>query len=342
MTKQSGPEGKKCNSVMVAERKFPRREFYFAIALDRNFNGAVLIASRFGGVNIEDVAGDNPESIIYEPIDQDKGLTCEMAEWVTRRVGITDQPASTVKMLCNLYNLFLQKDALLVEINPYVEDICLNYFALDAKLSFDDSAKFRQPEILAQVDPTQDDPYGMSYVSLGGNIGCIVNGAGLAMATADILQIHGGIPANFLDLGSMASPEAVKEAVKIILMDTNVRAIFVNIFGGMMRCDHIVDGLMKAIKECDIKIPIVVRLQGNMQDEGRKMIRETNINIIEREDFAEAAETAVTCSQIMHLARCKNLEAALKMSVKAEFTPVPTIKPKHPPCPDNKKVSQKC
>ena len=344
VTKQSGSEGKICLSVMVAERKFARREFYFGFAMDREHNGPVLIASRFRCVDIEKVAAENHEAIIVEPIDQEKGMTCELAEWITRRVGIIDQSTPTVKMLCNLYNLFIQKDALLVEINPYIEDVCLNYFALDAMMRFDDSSKFRQPEIFSKRDETQEDPkevaaqkVNMNYISLDGNIGCVVNGAGLAMATCDILKFHNGCPANFLDVGSMATAEEIKEAIKVVMMDEKVRTIFVNIFGGIMRCDYIVEGLMKAIKECDIKIPIVIRLQGNMKAEGQKLVRETNMNIIEREDFAEAADAAVKCSIIMHLADCNDLEAALKMKVKAEFTPVTTTKPKFPPCPNHKK-----
>lgn len=325
---------------MVAERKFSRREFYFAIALERDFNGPVLIASRFGGVNIEDVAADSPDAIIYEPIDECKGMTKELAEWIARRVGIVDQSGPTVKLLCNMYDLFMQKDALLVEINPYIEDVCLNYYALDAKLTFDESAKFRQPEIFAKRDTTQEDPkevaarnLGLNYIALDGSIGCMVNGAGLAMATMDILNLHGGRPANFLDVGGMASVDAVKDSVKVILMDPKVRTIFVNIYGGIMRCDVIVEGLMKAIREFDVKIPIVVRLQGNNHKLGMKMISETCNNIISREDFAEAAETAVKCSQIIKLADCSDLEAALKMKVKCEFIPLPSESKKHPPCP---------
>lgn len=330
ITKQTGERGRICNSVMVAERKFARREFYFAFAMEREFNGPVLIASRYGGVNIEEVAADNPGAVIREPIDIDKGFTREMGEWVARKVGITDQTSITVNMLCNLYKLFCEKDVLLAEINPYVEDVCMNYFALDAKLTFDDSAQFRQEEMFRKRDTTQEDPkevearnHNLSYISMDGSIGCMVNGAGLALATMDILKLYGGNPANFLDVGSMASVDAVKNAVKIVLMDRKVRTIFVNINAGMMRCDVVVEGLLKAIKEFDIKIPIVVRLQGNMQKEGQKMVREANTNIITRDDFADAAETAVKCAEIMHIADGRDLEAMLKMKVKCDCVPVP-------------------
>lgn len=329
VTKQTGADGKICNSVMIAERKFSRREFYFAIALEREFNGAVLIASRFGGVNIEDVAASSPEAIIYEPIDPVKGLTMELAESVTKKVGITDQPATTLKMLRNLYELFLKKDALLVEINPYIEDVCMNYFSLDAKLRFDDSAKFRQSEIFALEDLSQEDPKevaakksDLSYITLDGSIGCMVNGAGLAMATMDILKIYGGSPANFLDVGGMATTDSVKSAVKIILMDPKVRTIFVNIYGGIMRCDIIVEGLLQAIKELNIKIPIVVRLQGNKSKEGRKMISDAKINVITRDDFTEAAQMAVRCSQIVTLADEGDLEVAIKVK-SSKYKPCP-------------------
>jgi succinyl-CoA synthetase beta subunit len=269
ITKQTGSLGKMCNSVMISERKFPRREFYFAFALDREHNGPVLIASSKGGVNIEETAKKSPECVVYEPIDIEKGFTKEMADWILRRVGIVDQPAPACKMLCRLYDLFVKKDALLAEINPYVEDVCLNYWPLDVKITFDDNACFRQTEIFKKRDESQEEvkelaasKLNMNYVTLDGSIGCLVNGAGLAMATVDIVNFCGGKSANFLDIGTMAGADSIKEAVKIIMMDPLVRVIFVNIFGGMMKCDVVAEGLLQAIRENNVKIPVVARIQG--------------------------------------------------------------------------------
>lgn len=321
---------------MIAERKFSRREFYFAFALDREFNGPVLIASSRGGVNIEEVAAKTPEAVIYEPIDICKGVTKEFAEWMVRRVGITDQPAAAVKMLCNLYCLFIKKDALLAEINPYIEDVCLNYYPLDVKITFDDNAKFRQCELVEKIDDTQGDPkevaadkLNMSYVSLDGKIGCVVNGAGLAMATVDIIDYFNGTAANFMDVGSMASAEHVRQAIKIVLMDEKVRTIFVNIFGGMANCLHVSEGLLKAIRELDIKIPIVVCMQGNNNEAAKKQIQEANTNILAYEKFDKAAEMAVLCSRIISLADCGNLNALVSAKVKCECEPVAPLLPKH-------------
>ncbi|KAG5671971.1 hypothetical protein PVAND_002135 [Polypedilum vanderplanki] len=326
-TKQTENEGKICNSVMVAERKFSRREFYFAFAMDREL-GSVLIASSKGGVNIEEIAKYSPESLIIEPIDLQKGITKEMACWILRRVGITDQPSAAIKMLCNLYNLFVKKDCILAEINPYIEDVCLNYFPLDVKLTFDENAEFRQKEIFDLRDESQEDPkelaaakLGMSYISLNGSIGCLVNGAGLAMATADIIRHHKGSPANFLDVGSMASAEGVKGAIKVIMMDPKVRTIFVNIFGGMAKCDAIAEGLLAAIRELDLKIPVVLRIQGNNFEKARKIIKDANTNVITVNNFDEAAEMAVRCSKIMKLADGGNLNALVSMNLKCDCEP---------------------
>lgn len=330
ITKQTQKEGKICNSVMVCERKFPRREFYFAFALDREYNGPVLIASSKGGVNIEDVAVHSPEAVIYEPIDITKGITKEFADWILRRVGITDQPGPACRMLCNLYNLFVKKDALLAEINPYVEDACLNYYPLDVKITFDENAKFRQREIFEKFDETQGDPkeiaagkLDMSYVSLDGSIGCLVNGAGLAMATVDIIDYCGGTAANFLDVGSMASAEHVRHAIKIIMMDEKVRTIFVNIFGGMMNCEAVAEGLLKAIHEFKMNIPIVLCIQGNNHEAAKKMIKDANTNVLAYEKFDEAAEMAVRCSKIMKLADDGNINALLTMKLKCDCNTIP-------------------
>ncbi|CAH1960033.1 unnamed protein product [Acanthoscelides obtectus] len=239
VTKQTGEKGRICNAVMVAERKFPRKEYYFAVMMERAFNGPVIIASSQGGVNIEEVAAENPDAILYEPIDIIKGLSKEQAEKVAVKVGLEKQKAKTADMLLKMYDLFVKKDALLIEINPYAEDAGEQYFSLDAKFRFDDNAGFRQKDLFALRDWTQEDEkevqaakFDLNYIALDGNIGCMVNGAGLAMATMDIISLHGGSPANFLDVGGGATATAVKEAFKIITSDPKVHAILVNIFGG--------------------------------------------------------------------------------------------------------------
>ncbi|XP_032678173.1 succinate--CoA ligase [ADP-forming] subunit beta, mitochondrial-like isoform X2 [Odontomachus brunneus] len=269
VTKQTGAAGKICNSVMVTTRMFPRKEYYIAVMLERTFDGPVLILSKQGGVNIEDVAATNPEAISYIPIDVKKGLTAEQADSVGDKLGLTEQNKEIASIIaCNLYELFVEKDALLLEINPLAEDICGEYYALDCKCNFDDSANFRQKELFAFKDMTQMDPneveaekHNLNYITLDGNIGCLVNGAGLAMATMDIIKFYGGMPANFLDVGGTATVETVTEGFKILSSGENVEAILVNIFGGIMRCDIIAQGIINASKQLDLKIPVVVRLQ---------------------------------------------------------------------------------
>ncbi|XP_020818567.1 succinate--CoA ligase [ADP-forming] subunit beta, mitochondrial isoform X2 [Drosophila serrata] len=321
VTKQTGPAGRICNKVMVAERKFPRREFYFAVMLERAFNGPVLIASKEGGVDIEEVAASSPDAIIYEPIDIDAGLTCEQASRVIEKVGLGGEGEEThIKMLQNLYDLFVKKDALLVEINPYAEDAMSGFFALDAKLRFDDNAEFRQKELFALRDWTQEDPkeveaakYNLNYIALDGTIGCMVNGAGLAMATMDIIKLYGGEPANFLDVGGGATAEAVKAAFKIITSDPKVLCILVNIFGGIMRCDVIAEGIISATKDLNLNMPVVVRLQGTKVKEARELIRTSGLKILARDDLDKAADLAVHLAQIVKLAR------EMKMDVNFEI-----------------------
>lgn len=320
ITKQTGAKGRICNAVMVTERKFPRKEFYFAVMMERAFSGPVLIASSQGGVNIEEVAAENPQAILYEPIDITKGLTKEQAEKVAVSVGLGEKKAETADVLLKLYNLFIKKDASLIEVNPYAEDASGNYFCLDAKMRFDDNADFRQKELFSLRDWTQEDEkeveaakYQLNYIALDGSIGCMVNGAGLAMATMDIIKLHGGEPANFLDVGGGATAKAVKEAFKIITADPKVYALLVNIFGGIMRCDVIAEGIIEAAKELDLKIPIICRLQGTNVDDAKILIGSSGMKILPIDNLDEAARLAVKLSSIVGLARSAKLDVNFEM-----------------------------
>ncbi|XP_075982851.1 succinyl-coenzyme A synthetase beta subunit, ADP-forming [Anticarsia gemmatalis] len=314
VTKQTGAAGRICNLVMVTERKFPRREFYIAIMMERSFNGPVIIASSQGGVNIEDVAAENPDAITYDPIDIVKGITDEQVKRVLQKINLDTPEAND--MVKKMYDLFLKKDALLIEINPYAEDALTGkFFCLDAKFRFDDNADFRQKELFALRDFTQEDPKeieaaknNLNYIALDGSIGCMVNGAGLAMATMDIIKLYGGDPANFLDVGGGATAQAVAEAFKIILSDPKVTAILVNIFGGIMRCDVIAEGIINAAKNLNIQIPVIVRLQGTKVNEARKLIAESGLRIVPRDDLDEAARLVVQLSEIVNLARKAGVE----------------------------------
>merc|ERR1712186_64011 len=310
-TKQTGEDGRICNSVMVTERKYTRKEYYIAIMNERAFNGPVIIASSEGGVNIEETAEKNPDAIVKFPIDVMEGLSKEGALEVAQKLGINPAKHEDVaNTLLNLYNLFLTKDASMVEINPFAEDNIGNFVCLDAKLKFDDNAEFRQKAVFDQRDWTQEDArevaaaeYNLNYIALDGDIGCMVNGAGLAMATMDIIKLHGGSPANFLDVGGGATANAVKEAFKIITGDPKENALFVNIFGGIMRCDVIAEGIIAAARELDLATPIVVRLQGTMVDEAKVLIASSGLKILPVSDFEEAARLAVKLSAIMTIAK---------------------------------------
>merc|ERR1739844_294777 len=270
ITKQTGADGRICNSVMITERKYTRKEYYIAFMNESSFNGPVCIASSEGGVNIEEVAEKNPDAIVKFPIDVKIGLELDGAKEIAKAVGIHPTKVDEVaQILLNLYELFTSKDASMVEINPFAEDSTGEFVCLDAKLKFDDNADFRQKEIFDLRDWSQEDAkeveaanYNLNYIALDGDIGCMVNGAGLAMATMDIIKLHGGSPANFLDVGGGATASQVKEAFKIITSDPKVNAIMVNIFGGIMRCDVIAEGIIAAARELNLATPIVVRLQG--------------------------------------------------------------------------------
>merc|ERR1711994_1008964 len=323
ITKQTGAEGGICNSVMITERKYTRKEYYLAFMNERAFSGPVLIASSEGGVNIEDVAASNPDAIIKVPIDINEGFTLESARDAASKIGIPAGRLDEVaEILLNLYELFQSKDATMVEINPFAEDSHGDFFCLDAKIRFDDNADFRQKAIFDQRDWTQEDPseveaanYNLNYIALDGDIGCMVNGAGLAMATMDIIKLHGGSPANFLDVGGGATSQQVKEAFKIITGDPKVNAILVNIFGGIMRCDVIAEGIIAAARELNLTTPIVVRLQGTNVDEAKVMIGSSGLKILPVDSLDEAARLAVKLSAIMNLSRSAGLGVKFEMPI---------------------------
>merc|ERR1711923_675424 len=311
ITKQTGADGRICNSVMVTERKYTRKEYYIAFMNERAFNGPVIIASSEGGVNIEETAEKNPDSIVKFPIDVVRGLTVEGSKDVAVKLGIHESKVDDVaQILQNLYKLFISKDASMVEINPFAEDNSGNFVCLDTKLKFDDNAEFRQKAVFDQRDWSQEDSrevaaaeYNLNYIALDGDIGCMVNGAGLAMATMDIIKLHGGSPANFLDVGGGATANQVKEAFKIITGDPKVNAILVNIFGGIMRCDVIAEGIIAAARELNLTTPIVVRLQGTNVDEAKVMIGSAGMKLISRDNLDEAARLASKMSSIIGVAK---------------------------------------
>merc|ERR1711981_906808 len=323
ITKQTGAEGRICNSVMITERKYTRKEYYVAFMNERAFNGPVIIASSEGGVNIEETAEKNPDAIVKFPIDAVQGLTVEGSKNVAVKLGIHDTKVDEVaQILLNLYKLFVSKDASMVEINPFAEDNSGNFVCLDAKLKFDDNAEFRQKAVFDQRDWSQEDArevaaaeYNLNYIALDGDIGCMVNGAGLAMATMDIIKLHGGSPANFLDVGGGATAGQVKEAFKIITGDPKVNAIMVNIFGGIMRCDVIAEGIIAAAKELNLSTPIVVRLQGTNVDEAKVLIGSAGLKILPVDNLDEAARLSVKLSGIMNLARSAHLGVKFEMPI---------------------------
>lgn len=311
-TKQTGKDGRICHKVMIAERLYSRREFYFAITMERSFGGPVLVGSSQGGVNIEEVAAENPSAIIKEPVDIINGLTKEQAVYVAREMGFSEGSLDRAAvMISNLYNnVFLKYDATMVEINPMTEDTLGNVYCMDAKLSFDDNAVYRQKAIFQLRDWSQEDERDeraskadLNYIGLDGSIGCLVNGAGLAMATMDIIKFHGGSPANFLDVGGGATAQQVTEAFKLITSDPKVNSILVNIFGGIMRCDIIAQGIVAAASELKLKVPIVVRLQGTRVDDAKAIIASSSMKILACDNLEEAAQMVVRLSTIVDLAR---------------------------------------
>ncbi|KAF6029013.1 SUCLA2 [Bugula neritina] len=308
---------------MIAERKYVRREFYFAITLDRKHAGPVLIASSQGGMNIEDVAAENPSAIITQPIDIMEGVTDAIAERVAASAGFYDdgltQAVDTIK---KLYDLFIKYDATMLEINPMAEDRKGNVLCMDCKINFDDNTEFRQKEIFALKDESQEDARdskanaaGLNYIALDGTIGCLVNGAGLAMSTMDIIKLHGGSPANFLDVGGGATAEQVTTAFELITSDPNVNAILVNIFGGIMRCDIIAQGIIDAAQKLSLKIPIVVRLRGTRVDDAKALMAASDLKVIPCDNLNEAASMIVKLSSIVELAKDSNVKVNFELPI---------------------------
>ena len=317
-TKQTGVHGKPCNVVYICERKYARHEYYFAILLDRATGGPMIVASNQGGMDIEAVAAQSPHAILTVPIDIKKGLAMHTCLDLAQRLGFSEKcQHEAADTMIKLYTLFMDRDATLVEINPLSETNDHQVMCMDAKLNFDDNAAFRQKEIFQLRDPSQEDPreveatkHDLNYIGLDGSIGCLVNGAGLAMATMDIIKLHGGEPANFLDVGGGASAHQVAEAFKLISADPAVTAILVNIFGGIMRCDVIAQGIIAAVNQLDLKLPLVVRLQGTEVEAAKKLIHESGLRIISCDDLDQAARKAVNLSQIVDMAKRADVQVA--------------------------------
>jgi len=301
VTHQTGPEGREVKRVLVEEGLQIEREIYVAVVLDRSLSRPCVLASAEGGVEIEEVAEKSPEKILKEIVDPAVGLLSFQGRRLAYRLGLRhEQVGPLVSLLSGLFRVFMDLDCSLVEINPLVITADGKLIPLDAKMNFDNNGLFRQPEVAALQDLDEEDSkeieassLGLSYIALDGNIGCMVNGAGLAMATMDIIKLCGGEPANFLDVGGGATKDRVTQAFKILLSDKRVQGVLVNIFGGIMKCDVIAQGIVEAAREIQVKVPLVVRLQGTNGELGRKILTESRLAIIPAETMAEAAEKIV-------------------------------------------------
>ncbi len=305
ITHQTGPEGKKVQKVYIEQGCNIAKEYYVAVLVDRATGRTAMMASREGGMDIEEVAAHNPDAIKKVDIDPVTGLNAFQARELAFAIGIPNESINkAVSFMQSLYRAFIEKDCSIAEINPLVLTKEGDVLALDAKMNFDSNALFRHKDILEYRDLSEEEPaeieaskFDLAFIKLDGNIGCLVNGAGLAMATLDIIKLNGAMPANFLDVGGGANKEKVTAAFKIILQDPNVKAILVNIFGGIMKCDIIAEGVIAASKEVGLKVPLVVRLEGTNVDLGKKMLRESGLNIIPADDLADAAQKVVAATK---------------------------------------------
>ncbi len=306
VTHQTGPEGKVVKKVYIEEGADIKAEYYLGMVLDRALEMPVMMASTEGGMEIEEVAAKTPEKIIKVAIDPAIGFQPFHARKLAFGLGLgKDEQKEFIRFASALYNVYMDNDAELIEINPLIKTGEGKFIALDAKMGFDDNALYRHPEIAEMRDLDEEEPteleakkYGLSYIKLDGNVGCMVNGAGLAMATMDIIKHEGGEPANFLDVGGGANPDTVAKGFEIILSDPNVKSIFVNIFGGIVRCDRVANGILEATKKVEVNVPVIVRLDGTNAEEAAEILRNANIkNIIPAEDLKDGAKKAVAAAK---------------------------------------------
>ena len=300
ITHQTDSEGKKVNKILITEALNIKKEYYFAITFDRSKNCDVLIVSDEGGVDIEEVANNSPEKIIKAWINDSENSLLNGINEIISKLSLEKYQNQIEDIFRKLYRCYYESDCSLLEINPLVITTDNDVIALDAKVNIDSNALFRHPEIKSYRDKSEENPlelkaseYGLNYIKLDGNVGCMVNGAGLAMATMDIIKHYGGEPANFLDVGGAANVETIKNGFKIILSDRNVKSILINIFGGIVRCDRVANGVIQAVKELDLDASVVVRLQGTNADLAKKILDDSGINIISAETINEAAKKAV-------------------------------------------------
>jgi succinyl-CoA synthetase beta subunit len=301
VTHQTGPEGRVVRRVLIEEGLQMQRELYVSIVLDRAAGRPVIMASAAGGMDIEEVAEKTPEKIVRVRVSPGVGIVPFEARQLGFGIGLdAPQVNKLVKVVTALYEAYLATDASLVEINPLVVTASGDLLALDAKMNFDDNALYRHPDLKEMRDTGEEDPleieaskYSLNYIRLEGNIGCMVNGAGLAMATMDIIKLSGGEPANFLDVGGGANAEQIRNAFKILISDKNVQAVLINIFGGILRCDVLAQGVIAAVKELGVRVPIIIRMEGTNVDEGKRLLKESGLNFTTADSMDEAAEKAV-------------------------------------------------
>ena len=305
ITHQTGPEGRIVRRLLIEETLPIEKELYLGILVDRGEGKPVFMASAAGGMDIEQVAAENPQAILKEYIDPGMGLEAFQARKIAFQLGLKPQLVNqAVQFLTNLYKVFLGTDGSLVEINPFITTTDGRLFALDAKINFDDNAMFRHADLKELRDTTEEDPleveaskYNLNYIKLDGNVGCMVNGAGLAMATMDIIKYAGGMPANFLDVGGGANAEQVTHAFEILLSDKNVKAVLINIFGGILRVDTLATGVVEAANKTHIQLPIVLRLEGTNVEAGRQILKDSGLNFIVAETMKDAAEKVVAAAK---------------------------------------------